>query len=100
MKEKQTRRRYSQEFKIEAFYLVQKRGGNVTEVANSLGIHPGVLQRWLKQYSNDPEFAFPGNGKIKTSDEEFYRMQKENKELREERDILKKALTIFSKQPH
>lgn len=98
MREKISRRRYTRDFKIEAFFLVQKRGGNIKDVANNLGIHTGVLQRWMREFSNDPEFSFPGQGNVKASDQEIYQLKKENKALREERDILKKALTIFSTQ--
>ena len=58
-----------------------------------------ILQvTWIREYSDDPEYAFPGQGKLKTPDEELYRLRKENKDLKEERDILKKALSIFSKK--
>lgn len=98
MEEKRTRRRFTREFKMEAVQLGEKRDGKVTEVVNNLGIHPVLLHRWIREYSDDPEYAFPGQGKLKTPDEELYNLRKENKDLKEERDILKKALSIFSKQ--
>jgi transposase len=98
MEEKRRRRRYTKEFKMEAVKLVKERDGRVTEVANNLGIHPVMLHRWIKEYSDDPEFAFPGLGKLKEPDEELRQLRKEVKDLREERDILKKALSIFSKK--
>jgi transposase len=98
MEEKSTRRRYTREFKIEAVNLVKERNGRVTEVAHNLGIHPMMLHRWKKAYSDDPEYAFPGLGKLKEPDEEMRRLRKEVTDLREERDILKKALAIFSKK--
>jgi len=98
MDEKRTRRRYTKEFKIEAVNLAKGREGRITEVAHNLGIHPVLLHRWIREYSDDPEYAFPGQGKLKTPDEELYRLKKENKDLKEERDILKKALAIFSKK--
>lgn len=98
MEEKRTRRSFTKEFKIEAVQLLNKRDGKVTEVANNLGIHPVLLHRWIREYSDDPEYAFPGQGKLKTPDEELYKLKKENKDLKEERDILKKALAIFSRQ--
>jgi transposase len=98
MEEKRTRRRFTKEFKIEAIQLVKQRDGKVTEVANNLGIHPVLLHRWIRAYSDDPQYAFPGQGKLKAPDEELYKLKKENKDLKEERDILKKALAIFSKQ--
>ncbi len=98
MEEKSTRRRYTREFKMEAVNLVKERDGRVTEVAENLGIHPMMLHRWKKEYSNDPEYSFPGLGKLKEPDEEMRRLRKEVTDLREERDILKKALAIFSKK--
>lgn len=98
MDEKKTRRRYTKEFKIEAVELVKARSGRISEVAENLGIHPMMLHRWVREYSDDPQYAFPGQGKLKPPDEELYRLLKENKDLKEERDILKKALAIFSKK--
>ena len=98
MEEKGTRRRFTKEFKLEAVELVKQRAGRVTEIADNLGIHPVVLHRWIREYSEDLEHAFPGRGKMKTPDEEVYKLKQEIKNLKEERDILKKALAIFSKQ--
>jgi|PlaIllAssembly_1097288.scaffolds.fasta_scaffold313899_2 transposase len=97
MDENKTRRRYTKEFKIEAIELVKSRPGRVSEVAENLGIHPMMLYRWIREYSDEPQYAFPGQGKLKLPDEELSRLLKENKDLKEERDILKKALAIFSK---
>ena len=98
MDEKRARRKFTKEFKIEAVELVKQRAGKVTEVADNLGIHPVVLHRWIREFSEDPEYAFPGQGKMRTPDEEVHKLKKELKDLKEERDILKKALTIFSRQ--
>jgi len=98
MSEKKSRRRYSREFKLEAVQLVYNRGGKVTEVANNLGIHPNVLQRWLKEYTDDPNHSFPCNGKLRTADEEIRQLKNKLRDVEEERDILKKALAIFSKK--
>ena len=98
MDEKRARRRFTKEFKIEAVGLVKHRAGKVTEVADNLGIHPVVLHRWIREFSENPEYAFPGQGKMKSPDEEVYKLKKELKDVKEERDILKKALAIFSKQ--
>jgi len=98
LEEKRTRRKFTKEFKIEAVELVKQRAGKVTEVADNLGVHPVVLHRWIREFSEDPEYAFPGQGKLKSPDEEVHRLKKEIKDLKEERDILKKALSIFSRQ--
>ena len=59
MEEKRTRRSFTREFKIEAVQLVKQRDGKVTEVANNLGIHPVLMHRWIRAYSDDPQYAFP-----------------------------------------
>ena len=95
---KKSRRRYTREFKLEAVQLVHNRDGMVTEVANNLGIHPNMLQRWIKEYTGDPSHSFPGNGKLRTPDEEIRQLKKKLRDVEEERDILKKALAIFSRR--
>ena len=64
---------------------------------HDLGIGSGQIYRSRKQFSADGASAFPGNGKSR--DEELAALRKENKELREERDILRKATAIFSRPP-
>ena len=90
------RRRYTKQFKIEAVQLAESHEGNVSEVARNLGIHPNILNRWIREYKSDSEYSFPGLGKVKDSDE-LNRLRKELAETKMERDILKKALAIFSK---
>ena len=90
------RKRYSKEFKVKAVNLVIQREGKVSEVARELDIHTGMLHRWIREYTEDPAYAFPGLGTLKEPDEELRQLRKEVKDLREERDILKKALSIFS----
>jgi transposase len=95
--EKKRRRKFDREFKIQAVKLLLESGKTVEEVADDLGIYWGNLSRWKKEYKKDVEGAFPGMGKLKPEDEELRRLKKENEDLRQERDILKKALAIFSK---
>jgi len=94
------RRRYSKEFKMEAIHLVESQGGNASAVARNLGIEPNTLNRWIREYKSDNEYAFPGLGKLKEPEEELRKLQKELADTKMERDILKKALAIFSKPPH
>ena len=63
------------------------------------GIVQSSFYYWQKQLSDDPEHAFPGHGKLKPPDEQLRRLQRELADVKEERDILKKALAIFSKRP-
>lgn len=97
MSEKRTRRKYSKEFKLEAIQLAEARD-NTSEVARNLGIKADILNRWIREYKEDQEHAFPGLGKLKEPEEELRRLRKELADTKMERDILKKALSIFSKQ--
>ncbi len=92
------RRKYDRQFKIEAVRLVTEDGRKVTEVARNLGIHANLIYLWKKQLAEDPKEAFPGLGNLKSSDAELRQLQRELADVKEERDILKKALAIFSKK--
>ena len=98
MTEKRTRRRYTKEFKLEAVHLALSRGGNASEVARNLDVNPNMLNRWIREYHADSQYAFPGLGKLKEPDEEIRKLKKELADTKMERDILKKALSIFSRQ--
>lgn len=93
------RRSYTREFKIETVKLVTDGSASVTQIASDMGIHPNTLYKWVNQFSEKPTEAFPGKGYM-TSDAEMIRqLKRENERLRMERDILKKAMAIFSKDP-
>ena len=96
---KKGRRKYDNEFKREAVRLVVEEGRKASEVERNLGITPTLVSRWIREISEDPEYAFPGKGRLKAPDEEIRKLQRENERLRRERDILKKAVAIFSKDP-
>lgn len=93
------RRSFSREFKLEAVALVTEGGLSVARAARDLGISESVLGRWKNQLAADPEEAFPGKGHLKSQDEELRQLRRENALLRMERDILKKAVGIFSRVP-
>ena len=94
----QNRKHYSKQFKIDAVKLVTEQGYNVSEAARNLGIHHSSLRRWKKQLDADGNQAFPGKGHMTTEKEELYRLRKENKRLRMEREILKKAAAFFANE--
>ena len=96
---KRGRRKYDIEFKREAVRLVVEENRKASEVERNLGITPTLVSRWIREMSEDPEYAFPGKGRLKAPDEEIRKLQRENERLRRERDILKKAVAIFSKDP-
>ena len=91
------RRTYSPDFKREAVRLVTEQGLSRGRVARDLGLDPSTLRHWIKQLNDDPERAFPGRGHAR--DEEMRRLRREVETLRMERDVLKKALGIFSRMP-
>lgn len=95
---KQERRTFTREFKLNAVELSYSRA-NVVELANELNIRPELLYRWRSEFASYQGKSFPGNGIAKMTEEEseVSRLKKELAEMRMERDILKKAVSIFSK---
>jgi len=93
-----TRRRFDREFKLKAVELSFQRD-NMRELAHELGVRPEMLYRWRSEFATLDKGSFPGNGKKKMTDEEseIARLKKELCDVRMERDILKKAVGIFSK---
>jgi len=92
------RKTYTREFKIEAVRLLERSGKTQAEVAEELGTSSSSLSRWKRKYGEDGEDAFPGRGNLTPEEERIQRLERENKILRQERDILKKAIDIFSRQ--
>jgi transposase len=93
----ESRRKYDRQFKIEAVRLVTEGGRRATEAARELGIHANLIYLWKKQLAEDSHEAFPGLGKLKPTEAEFRKLQRELADAKEERDILKKALAFFSR---
>lgn len=93
------RRSFSREFKLEAVSMVTEGGVSLAQAARNLGISENSLWRWKKEFEEDPDHAFPGKGHLKPPDDELVRLRRENQRLRQERDILKKAVGIFSRVP-
>ena len=89
---------YSKEFKIEAVRLAETSGKPITEIARDLGVSDSTIHNWRKQFSEHGEQAFPGSGHQTPEAEELRRLKRELEVVKQERDILKKALHIFSRQ--
>lgn len=89
-------REYDKEFKQNAVNLYFESGKGLSHIASELGIPMTTLSGWVKSYERDKTDAFPGKGHVKASDAEMMRLRKELAIVKEERDILKKALGIFS----
>ena len=94
MSEKRTYKSYPKEFKEEAVALVLEQGYSVPEAAKSLGIATNMLYRWKQQIEDQ------ASGKALSEDErdELKRLRKEVKNLRMEKEILKKASAFFAKE--
>jgi len=95
------RRSYSKEFKLEAVAMTNNSGKTIAEVADDLGIEQSMLRHWRMKYQQSGESGFPGHGNQNLTDEEakIQRLKMELEIVKEERDILKKAVAIFSKKP-
>jgi len=92
------RRRFDKQFKLDALRMIQESDRPIASIARDLGVHPNVLYKWRDQLLADPDQAFPGKGKLKPEDEELRKLRREVENLKEERDILKKALAVFSRR--
>ncbi len=93
---KGSRRRFSREFKVEAVRQVLENGRPLAQVARELDISASVLRRWKQQVEANPSESFPGNGRMKSEDEELRRLRREVVRLRQERDFLKKTAVFFA----
>jgi transposase len=92
-----TRRIYSKEFKQKAVELSDARGSTL-EIAYELGIRSDLIYRWRIELQGKPQLAFSGNGNQQLTEEqrELARLKRELDDVKMERDILKKAVSIFS----
>lgn len=93
---KRSRRTFTEEYKREAVRLVVQEKQSVSTVARDLGLDPKMLRRWRREVEREGTGAFPGKGHQKPELEEVSQLRQEIERLRMEREILKKALTIFS----
>lgn len=91
------RKTYNRQFKIDAVSLVVNGERSVSEVARDLGIEPNVLHRWKRNLTTKGSESFPGKGHLSSQEEELRRLRRELEQVKEDREILKKALAFFSK---
>lgn len=94
MSQKRTHKQYPKEFKEEAVALVREQGYSVPEAAKLLGIAANMLYRWKEKI----EASESGKTLVEDERDELKRLRKENKELRMEKEILKKASAFFAKE--
>jgi transposase len=87
-------RKHTNEFKLEAVRLAESEGVAAAQVARDLGINDSLLYKWIKQFGTRAD----GTQVTPDEHEELIRLRRENRVLREERDILKKATAFFAKE--
>ncbi|MFC5536926.1 transposase [Rhodocytophaga aerolata] len=92
------RRKFDKAFKLMTVELCLS-GKSTSEVAVELGLRPQLVSRWKREYEQRKEGSFSGHGKPALSAEqaEIAKLKKQLREAEIERDILKKAVSIFSK---
>jgi transposase len=94
-----TQKTYTTEFKREAVRLAQTSGKPITHIARELGISDTSIHQWRKELAEHGPEAFPGSGHQTAQEEELRRLKRELEVVKQEHDILEKALGIFSRNP-
>jgi len=93
------RRVFTKEFKLAAVKLVVEDEMAVKEVAKQLGVHYNSLYRWVQEFEEYGESAFPGRGcKIYDYQAEIYRLQRRNRDLEDQLALLKKYQVFLRKE--
>jgi transposase len=95
---KRQRRTHSREFKQEAVALVVEHGYSYAAAGRSLGVNGALIGRWKRQLEENATEAFPGSGKRSTEQQRIHELETENRRLRMEKEILKKATVFFAKE--
>jgi len=86
--------KYDKEFKINAVKLYMTNGKSIENLASDLGISRASLGKWIKEYKSNGDKSFPGSGN--PVNQELQSLRRELHLVKQERDILKKAIAIFS----
>lgn len=90
-------RNYDREFKLNAIKLYRESRKPMRQICEELDIPASTFHGWVKEFATYGEECFPGSGKLKPCNEELYLLKKQLADVTMERDILKKAIAIFSK---
>ncbi len=90
-------RTYTKEFKLEALQLVQASGKSQAQIAHDLRVADSTLSHWCKQMTEHGSNAFPGSGHLPPLEDENRHLKRELEIIRQERDVLKKVIGIFSR---
>ena len=93
---RKTQPTYTKEFKQQAVQLFETSGKSKTQISRDLGISDSALSKWCKEFGEQGEKAFPGKGHQTAIEEENRKLKREIEIVQQERDILKKAVSIFA----
>lgn len=93
-------RKYDQQFKLEALRLQETSGKSASQIETELGITSGLLLKWRTRYRSQGAGSFVGSGQQTEAEAELRRLKREVDILRQERDILKKAMQVFARDGH
>ena len=91
------KRTYTREFKLEVLDLLKASEKSQAQLERELGLGSGNISRWKKELAQEGEQAFPGKGHLAPDEERLRKLEREIAILRQERDILKKVVEIFSR---
>lgn len=91
------KKRYDAEFKREIAQIYLDRKRSAASLAAEVGVHENTIYKWVEQYEQDPEHAFPGSGHQKPDEEALTKAQRRIRELEREVEILKAAAAYFAK---
>lgn len=90
---------YTKEFKLEAVKLVLERGMKAGQVAQDLGVAHSSVGKWVREFGENGQHAFPGKGRLLPWDEERRLLEIQVRRLTIERDILKKTIGYLAEKP-
>ncbi len=95
------RKKYSKQYKLDAIQMYENGEKSMAQVERELGITEGLLAKWRDelQRAKDLTDAFPGNGNLPEQEARIRQLERENAQLRQEKEILKKVLGIYSTDP-
>lgn len=88
---------YDPAYKLEVCKQVESGSATVVEISRETGISENTLYTWVQRYRQNSEKPFVGSGHVLPENEELVKLRRENKDLREENEILKKAAAYFAK---
>ena len=89
--------KYGKETKEQAVLGILNKESTIREMSEQLGVHYTTVRDWVRQYRQKKDESFPGTGHRSPSDAEWMKLLKENADLKEENEFLKKAAAFFAK---